>query len=95
MSRKCEVARNGKLCGDPSIGEYEVRAGSAIVVGAYCAFHRSVAVENGCDLVSVRQKALDFHASEVRRLMGLPRQSPWKSQRATEADHPSFAKVTP
>ena len=33
-----------------------------------------------------RQWRLNYHAAQVRRLMGLPRKSPWRSQLASERD---------
>lgn len=37
-----------------------------------------------------RQDLLDLHAAEARRLMGLPKKSPWKSQVASAVDDGSF-----
>jgi len=41
-------------------------------------------------LLEARQSLLEMHASEQRRLMGLPKTSPWKSLLADAVDHPSF-----
>jgi hypothetical protein len=37
--------------------------------------------------VAMRQERLDYHAGEVRRLMGLPPKSPWASRVASERDY--------